>query len=166
MSPSVDDMTALDESIRTFTADPTAGHTRPKVTATLGNGHARMSAGPFNWEADLPAPVGGANQAPSPTAYLLGALGACAVVFVHDTLAPEFDVTISGITATVGCGADLGGLLGVPGADPRLRDLTLEISIDSPSAPDRIAAVQRAWRERCPIYLSLLEPTGVELTFT
>ena len=71
-------MTELDESIRTFTADPVSGRTRPSVTATLLNGHARMSAGPFNWEADLPASVGGGNHAPSPTAYLLGALGACA----------------------------------------------------------------------------------------
>lgn len=158
-------MTALDDSTRTFTADPAAGRTRPQVTAALRNGHARMSAGPFNWEADLPVAIGGGNQAPSPTAYLLGALGACAVVFVNDTLAPEFDVEVTSITATVGCAADLGGLLGVTGADPRLTDLTLEVSIESPSSPDRVAAVERAWRERCPIYLSLLEPTGIELTF-
>jgi uncharacterized OsmC-like protein len=158
-------MTELDESIRTFTADPVSGRTRPTVTATLLNGHARMSAGPFNWEADLPASVGGGNQAPSPTAYLLGALGACAVAFVNDTLAAQFDVEISGISATVSCGADLGGLLGVPGTDPRLTDLALEVIVDSPSPRDRVAEVERAWRERCPIYLSLLEPTDVKLTF-
>lgn len=158
-------MTELDESIRTFTADPASGRTRPTVAATLLNGHARMSAGPFNWEADLPASVGGGNQAPSPTAYLLGALGACAVAFVNDTLAAQFDVEISGISATVSCGADLGGLLGVPGTDPRLTDLALEVIVDSPSPRDRVAEVERAWRERCPIYLSLLEPTDVKLTF-
>ncbi|MDQ4054175.1 MAG: OsmC family protein [Actinomycetota bacterium] len=158
-------MTALDESIRTFTADPAAGRGRPTVTATLSNGHARVSAGPFNWEADLPAAVGGGNLAPSPTAYLLGALGACAVAFVNDTLAPQFDVEISGITATVSCGSDLGGLLGLPGTDPRLSDVTLDVVVDSPSPRDRVAEVERAWRERCPIYLALLEPTDVKLTF-
>lgn len=158
-------MTALDESIRTFTADPACGRTRPTVTATLSNGHARVSAGPFNWEADLPTSVGGGNQAPSPTAYLLGALGACAVAFVNDTLAAQFDVEITGISATVSCAADLGGLLGMPGTDPRLTDLALEVTVDSPSPRDRVAEVERAWRERCPIYLTLLEPTDVKLTF-
>ena len=158
-------MTALDQSIRTFTADPASGRTRPTVTATLANGHARVSAGPFNWEADLPTSVGGSNQAPSPTAYLLGALGACAVVFVNDTLAPQFDVEITAISATVSCGADLGGLLGLPGTSARVTDLALEVTVDSPSPRDRVAEVERAWRERCPIYLSLLEPTDVKLTF-
>ena len=46
--------------------------------ATLANGRARLSAGPFNWDADLPAALGGENLAPSPTAYLLGALAGCA----------------------------------------------------------------------------------------
>lgn len=159
-------MTSLAESTRTFTDDPASGRTNPKVTANLLNGHARVSAGPFNWEADLPASVGGGNQAPSPTAYLLGALGACAVAFVNDTLAPELDVEISGIFATVSCGADLGGLLGIPGTDPRLTDLTLEVAIESPSPPERIAEVERAWRERCPVYLALLEHNDVALSFT
>lgn len=158
-------MTALEECISTLATDRTAGRSRPTVTATLLNGHARVSAGPFNWEADLPTSVGGGNRAPSPTAYLLGALGACAVAFVNDTLAVQFDVEINGISATVSCGADIGGLLGVPGADPRLTDLALEVTIDSPSPRDRVVEVERAWRERCPIYLSLLETTDVKLTF-
>jgi uncharacterized OsmC-like protein len=159
-------MTSLDESIRTFTANPASGRTGPAVTATLINGHARMSAGPFNWDADLPVSVGGGHQAPSPTAYLLGALGACAVAFINDTLAPQFDVEISGISATASCGADLGGLLGIAGTDPRLTDLALEVIVDSPSPRSHVALVERAWRERCPIYLALLEPSDVKLTFS
>jgi uncharacterized OsmC-like protein len=158
-------MTARDQAIRMFSADPASGRTRPTVTATLSNGHARVSAGPFNWEADLPISVGGGNQAPSPTAYLLGALGACAVAFVNDTLAAQFDVDITAISATASCGADLGGLLGLPGTNPRLTDFALDVTVDSPSPRERVAEIERAWQERCPIYLSLLEPTDVKLTF-
>jgi uncharacterized OsmC-like protein len=154
------------EATRTaFAADRDKARTSPAVTATLTNGFARLSAGPFNWDSDLPAPLGGGNQAPSPTAYFLGALAGCAAAFVNDTLAPELGVEIDGITATASCQADLAGLVGVPGADPRLRGMALRIEISSPSPADRVAALEQAWQERCPVYLAIVEPVPVELSF-
>lgn len=158
--------TTLDDSVARFTADPSSGRTRPEVTAVLANGHARLSAGPFNWEADLPPAVGGANQAPSPTAYLLGALAGCAVAFINDSLAPEFDVAIEAIEATANCGADLGGLLGVPGTSPELSDIGLDVRIVSSSSPSSLSALQDAWRDRCPIYLALMNASSVRLSFS
>ena len=157
-------MTTIQETRTGYMADPATARTAPSVTATLTNGFARISAGPFNWDSDLPAPLGGGNQAPSPSAYLLGALAGCAVAFVNDVLAPEFEVTIDDLTATASCRSDLAGLVGVPGADPRLKDLKITIRISSPSPAANIAALQQAWEERCPIYLALQEPVPVELT--
>ncbi|MGH3863628.1 OsmC family protein [Actinokineospora sp.] len=157
---------ALETSVRKFTADPAAGRIAPKVTATLVGGRAQLSTGPFSWECDLPTAVGGSNQSPSPTAYLLGALAACAVVFVRDTLAPEFDVEATDVNATAGCTADLGGLLGVAGTRSDLGELRVEISITSPSPADRIEALRRAWLARCPIYLALRDANDVAVTFT
>ena len=82
------------------------------MTATLVNGHARLSAGPFNWDADLPPAIGGGNLAPSPTAYLLGALAGCGVAFLRDTLAPQFDVELDDVTAVASASSDARGLLG------------------------------------------------------
>ena len=113
---------------------PGGGRSAPTVTATLANGRARLSAGPFNWDADLPLALGGENLAPSPTAYLLGALAGCGVAFLHDTLAPQFDVTIQDITAVARCSADARGLLGLDGAAPDLTDLELDIRVDVPFA--------------------------------
>lgn len=152
--------------MRRFTEDPASARIRPSVTATLANGHARISAGPFNWESDLPAPVGGTNHAPSPTAYLLGALAGCAVVFVHDTLAPEFGVEIDALTATAQCGADLAGLLGMAGTTPELTDMALDIHLETSSDPSRVEALLQAWQERCPIYLALLKPAQINLSFS
>ena len=104
--------TALVETETRFRSDPSAARSTPTVTATLANGRARLSAGPFNWDADLPAALGGENLAPSPTAYLLGALAGCGVAFIHDTLAPQFDVTIDDITAVARCSADAGACSG------------------------------------------------------
>lgn len=153
----------LSASIEKFQADPEGGVTAPSVTATLVNGHARVSSGPFNWEADLGPAVGGENLAPSPTAYLLGALAGCGVVFLRDTLAPLFDVTLDDVEATATCRADVAGLLGVVGREPALDDIALTITVTSADPADRVEAMLAAWRERCPIYLALLRPNDVAL---
>ena len=156
--------TMLAETEARFRADPSTARSTPTVTATLANGRARLSAGAFNWDADLPAALGGENLAPSPTAYLLGALAGCAVAFLHDTLAPQFGVTIDDVTAVARCSTDSRGLLGIDGVAPDLGSLSLDIRVSSSSADGAIEAMLAAWRERCPIYLALLKPLSIELT--
>jgi uncharacterized OsmC-like protein len=156
-------MTATDAAA-TFRDDPAKARSAPTVTATLANGRARLSAGSFNWDADLPPILGGENLAPSPTAYLLGALAGCAVAFLRDTLAPEFDVEIDDVTAAASSVSDLRGLIGIDGAAPDLTELKLDIKVSSFSPQDRVDAMFAAWRERCPIYLALLKPNTIELT--
>jgi uncharacterized OsmC-like protein len=153
------------ESGARFRADPASARTAPSVTATLQDGRARVVAGSYSWEADLPASIGGSNLAPSPTAYLLGALAACGVVFLHDTLGPEFGVTIRGITATARCKADLAGLVGIEGTSPDLRDLEIEISVETPDPESKTGPMLDAWRRRCPIFLALRDPNDVALRF-
>ncbi len=145
--------------------DPTAGVAKPSVTASLANGHARLSSGPFNWECDLGAAIGGENLAPSPTAYLLGALAGCGVVFLRDTLAPQFGVTLDGAQATARCRTDVAGLLGIEGRTPALDQMELSITVSSPDPADRLDAMFAAWRERCPIYLALINPNQVTVEF-
>jgi uncharacterized OsmC-like protein len=157
--------TAFADTITRFTADPVTGRITPTVTATLANGHARLSAGPFNWDSDLPPAVGGHNEAPSPTAYLLGAVAGCAVAFIAATLAPQFDVEIDELSATARCNSDLAGLLGIEGADPRLRGIALDIRITSSSPQDRVSALKEAWLQRCPVYLALRDANPVEVSF-
>jgi len=156
--------TKLSEAEEKFRADPSAARSTPKVTASLVNGRARLSAGPFNWDADLPAALGGENLAPSPTAYLLGALAGCAVAFLRDTLAPQFGVEIDDVSAVASAASDLRGLLAIDGAAPDLTDLALDIRIVTASPDDRTAAMLDAWKQRCPIYLALLQPNTITLT--
>ncbi len=157
--------TAFASTIQGFEEDPDTARTQPTVTAVLANGHARISAGPFNWDSDLPAAVGGTNLAPSPTAYLLGALAGCSVAFLHDTLAPQFGVEITQLSATARCTADLAGLLGVAGHDPALAGIRLEVALESSSDPERVERMKRAWAERCPIFLGLVNSQDVEVTY-
>jgi uncharacterized OsmC-like protein len=156
--------TVLAETEARFRADPSKARSTPAVTASLVNGRARLSAGPFNWDADLPLTLGGENLAPSPTAYMLGALAGCAVAFLHDTLAPQFEVEITDVTAVARCATDQRGLLALDGVAPDLTDLALEIRVSSHSPEDRVKAMLAAWRQRCPIYLALIKPQSVTLT--
>ena len=156
--------TVLAETEARFRADPSKARSTPSVTASLVNGHARLSAGPFNWDADLPPALGGQNLAPSPTAYLLGALAGCAVAFLNDTLAPQFEVDITDVTAVARCSSDARGLLGLDDVEADLADLALEIKVTSSSPKDRVDAMLAAWRERCPIYLALMKPQSITLT--
>jgi uncharacterized OsmC-like protein len=149
-----------------FRADPSAAKGSPAVTAQLVNGRARLSSGSFNWDADLPVSLGGGNLAPSPTAYLLGALAGCAVAFLHDALAPLFDVTIDDASAVATCSTDARGLLGIDGVAPDLADIEIEIRVASSSPKANVDAMFAAWRERCPIYLALVNVQSVALTAT
>lgn len=156
----------IEASIQRFTAEPSAAQSTPSVTASLINGRARLSAGPFNWDADLAPAVGGENLAPSPTAYLLGALAGCAVVFIRDTLAPQLGLRVDDVTAVARCAADARGLLGMDGAVPDLGDVGLEIRVVSSEPADRLQRLFEVWEERCPIYLALIKPMAVQTSFT
>lgn len=155
------DATVIRATEERFRQESEAARGTPSVMATLANGRARLSAGNFNWEADLPPALGGGNLAPSPTAYLLGALAGCAVVFVHDTLAPQLGIRIDDVSAVARCATDSRGLLGMDGALPDLADIELEINVSSPEPQARIDELERVWLERCPIYLAITKPNGV-----
>lgn len=156
---------SIAEAVQRYTTEPTAGQTAPSATATLANGRARIAAGKFNFECDLPPQIGGNGQAPSPTLYLLGALAGCAVSFITNTLAPQLGVVLDDVSATARCTSDLGGLLGVEGTEPALQDLAVDITIATSSDADRVSALQEAWLARCPIYLSILDANQVTVTF-
>ena len=93
-------MTTIEETVRLLREQPDKGRSRPAVTARTDGSQAVLEAGPFTWRADLPAMLGGTNEAPSPTAMLLGALAGCAAVFIKDTLAPQLGVRVEAVEAT------------------------------------------------------------------
>ena len=155
----------IEETIKTWTDDPDKARGAPTVTARAEESQAVIEAGSFTWRADLPPPLGGTNQAPSPTALLLGALAACAVVFVRDTLAPQMGIPVTAVEATARCETDARGLLGIGGAEPDLRHLTLDVIVESPDGEAAVAEITRVWQERCPIYLALQNATDVSVQF-
>lgn len=155
----------IEATRRRFAADVDVAVATPSVAATLANGRARMTAGAFNWDADLPAGLGGGDLAPSPTAYLLGALAGCAVAFMHDTLAPQLGIRLDSVSATARCRTDARGLLGMADAPADLQAIELDVSVSSPESEERLGELYRVWVERCPIYLAISGPNPVTTRF-
>ncbi len=158
-------MNVIEATAAAWTDDPEKARSVPTVTARADGSQAVIEAGTFTWRADLPVPLGGSNAAPSPTALLLGALAGCAVAFVRDVLAPQLGVTVDGVEATVRCETDARGLLGLGGVAPDLQALELDVAVSSPEGQDAVAAIADIWLQRCPIYLALIKPTAIDVSF-
>ncbi len=156
--------TIIQETIRAWQAEPDKAKGKPTVKSRSDGPQAVMEFGSFSWRADLPAPLGGTNQAPTPTALLLSALAGCAVVFIRDILAPQRDVNVEGVNAVAQCEADNRGVLGLDGAAPDLYNFQLAIQIESRDPEAKVRDLFRIWQERCPIYLALAKPQSVSVT--
>ena len=94
-------------------------------------------------------------------AYCGSALAGCAVVFIRDTLGPQLGVRVESVEASARCETDARGLLGIDGAAPDLQNVHLDIRIESPDEDSEVERLFAVWKERCPIYLALIKPTGV-----
>jgi uncharacterized OsmC-like protein len=156
----------IERTIQTWTREPIRAAAKPTVKARSVCSQAVIESGSFSWNADLPPSLGGENSAPTPTALLLSALAGCAVTFMRDTLAPQFGVRIYSVDATVSCESDSRGLLGMDSVSPDLRNVSLDLCIESPDGDEAVDRVLHAWKERCPIYLALLKPVEVCVSST
>jgi uncharacterized OsmC-like protein len=150
----------IQETERTWQAQPEKAKGNPIVTRT-GETGVELESGPFKWQTDLPPPLGGKNQASTPTLALLGALAGCAAAFIQDTLAPQLGIKVDSVEATARCRTDARGLLALGGAMPDLTDLELQISIQSSESQDKLNVLYETWLARCPVYLALTKPTPV-----
>ena len=156
-------MPSIHETEQLWRADPAKAQGQPTVTARSEGTAAVLEFGAFSWRADLPAPLGGTNAAPSPTALLLSALAGCAVVFLRDTLAPQLGITVTAVEAVAQCAADSRGLLGMDGVAADLQNVQLTIRVQSPAPEDHVQQLYQLWLERCPIYLALVKPVAVNV---
>lgn len=158
--------TTITDTMLTWAAAPERAMAQPAVTARSEGDRIELQAGAFTWDTALPPAIGGAGGAPSPTAYLLGALAGCAVGLIRDTLAPQAGIPITHIEATARCDTDSRGLLGMDGVAPQLQRMELEIVIDSPEGDEGVRRLVDLWQERCPNYLALIEATPVAIAIT
>jgi uncharacterized OsmC-like protein len=120
-----------------------------------------MEHGTFSWRTDMPVPLGGTNEAPSPTA---GASVSRMNTTAQPARALQLGVTVDAIEATAQCETDARGLLGMDSIAPDVRNVSLSIAIRSPEDEHAVRRVYQAWQERCPVYLALTKALSVATT--
>jgi uncharacterized OsmC-like protein len=155
---------AIQKTIREWQEEPEKAIMKPIVKGRSKGVQAVIEAGPFSWQMDVPPPFGGTNQAPSPAVLLLGSLVGCAVLFIKDTLAPQYNIAVEDVEATVSCTADGRGAFGLAESSPDLQEMAITIQIRSSEDDEKVKQLYDAWLERCPVYLALIKSMNVSTT--
>jgi uncharacterized OsmC-like protein len=142
-------MTTLDTASRTERIAAALGRLRAALASRPELGRAKVSTSvahlteglrcvvhehSFTVESDLPAPLGGDDAAPSPSALVRAALGAC-LAMGYQLRAAEAGIALDAVRVTVESESDVRGLLG-PGTSepPGFTALRYHVEIDSPAS--------------------------------
>jgi uncharacterized OsmC-like protein len=120
----------------------------------------------FTVESDLPAPLGGDDAAPSPSALVRAALGAC-LAMGYQLRAAEAGITLHAVRVTVASESDVRGLLGPGTAEPPgFAALGYHVEIDSPADADELTRLIELGDLHSPVLDMLTRPHTVARTVT
>ncbi|MDP2950061.1 MAG: OsmC family protein [Chloroflexota bacterium] len=110
---------------------------------------------------DEPKEIGGENAGPAPLETLMAAHIECtAVTFM--VIAEEMGFDYSGLEIEAACAIDPKGFLAVGEATPEIKVVTTKLVVATTEPPERLQAVQAAYRRRCPVYTTFRR-AGVEM---
>jgi putative redox protein len=135
------------------------------VIAQLANrpGRAIVTARGNNFLADSPPLLGGPNEELNPVDLLLAALASCST-FVYETAAQEMEIPLEQVVATVEADFDPRGVRGEP-VDPRMQAFRVHLAV-SGATEEQAEALAEQWRQRCPIYTTLIRSAPIEIDIT
>ncbi len=112
----------------------------------------------FSVVQDEPASAAGGATGPTPTDYFMVSLGTCQnVVFVRYAALAE--IAIDSLETVVTGSWDRRGLYGIAGVDPGLQQITIETTVRTDAAPDKVAEAIRRTQRACPIFATLRRET-------
>lgn len=106
---------------------------------------------------DEPPALGGTDTGPNPVELLLSGLGGCLVVLVN-AFAPTHGVEVTDVKVAVEGDLDPDGFMGKSDVRPGFGEIRYKLTIDSPSAAEKIAELTAHVLKACPVKDTL---TGV-----
>lgn len=144
------------------TTDP---HQRFAVSATSRTETAtHVETRDFAFTIDEPPAFGGADTAPNPVEYLLGAWAGCLNVVAHH-VADEYDLELRSLAITIEGDLDPTRLL--EGAGPHragYRSIDVTLAVETDADPSTLEAWLTAVEARCPVGDTIQHATPTDLT--
>jgi uncharacterized OsmC-like protein len=112
-------------------------------------------------ESDLAPPLGGDGLAPSPSALVRAALGAC-LAMGYQLRAAEAGITIGAVRVTVESESDVRGLLGPASSQPPgFTALRYHVEVDSPASAEELNRLIELGDLHSPVLDMLTRPLPV-----
>ena len=122
-----------------------------------------IQAGEFRFVIDEPESFGGCNKAPSPVAYLLGAVSGC-VVAIGMQVAKELGMTITKLNTKVDGSINSEAFFGIS-QDERagFSEIRIVVDVESDAAPEQLSRWTSEVKKRCPVIDNLVYTTRVTI---
>jgi uncharacterized OsmC-like protein len=137
-------------------------HSRTTIEQFSGAGGEHTHVQSFAYDADHPAVLVGADQAPTPVEFLLHALGACLMAGIAN-IASARGVTLTSVEATIEGDIDLRGILGLSNEVRNgYQQIRVTFRIDGDASPAKLREIVEQSRSRSAVYDVLTN--GVDVT--
>jgi uncharacterized OsmC-like protein len=127
-------------------------HSRTTIETFFGAGGEHAHIEEYAYDADHPAVLVGADQAPTPVEFLLHALGACLMAGVAN-IASARGVTLTTVEARIEGDIDLRGILGISGEVRNgYRQLRVDFRITGNAPPETLRSIVEQSRARSAVF--------------
>jgi len=127
-------------------------HSRTTIEQFSGAGGDHMHTQTFTYDADHPAVLVGADNAPTPVEFLLHALGACLMAGVAN-IASARGVTLTSVEASIEGDINLLGLLGISDEVRNgYEQIRVTFTIDGDASPETLRKIVEQSRSRSAVY--------------
>jgi hypothetical protein len=136
----------IDGTVRVWDGPPVKSRGRLSVRARSEGTGVRLESGAF-----------------SANALVLSALTASAVTLIKGSLAPQMGVRVYSVEATASCETG-SGAAEASGIEPGLRNLELDVHIETSAGDEAVGRLLEAWKEASPVYSALFRPTTLDVS--
>ena len=138
-------------------------HSRTTIEQFSGAGGDHMHAQTFTYDADHPAVLVGADNAPTPVEFLLHALGACLMAGIANIAAAR-GVTLTSVEASIEGDIDLLGILGISNEVRNgYEQIRVTFKIDGDASPETLRKIVEQSRARSAVYDVLTNGVAVSV---
>jgi len=137
--------------------------TNTAVARLVENQHSVGTVRGFTLVQDEPPSVLGGSRGPTPSDFLVAAVGFCENV-VLARQAALMGLRIGELETTVSGTWDRRGLFEIDGTDSSFREITVETRVTTEDAAEKVVEAVTATHRRCPVHATLRKATTMVFT--